>query len=413
MSLFTIDAVVAGSQVELDAVVSGSATALQAVITGPVVSQAYIETLGVGVPNARVSQAYIETLGVGVPNARVSQAYIEVLWYPAPPVVTAAPIVPAPIVAAAVAGVSSLAGRVKTPAPSVAMSAFVHAFGVVKATVGAPRVSASLSAYSSGVVGSVADFIARLRRLLPRGWFPAVAPKLEAVLQGPALAFSLIYGMLAFARAQMRISTAQGGFLDLAAQDYFGKGGLPRLEYEKDPAYQTRIKYNLTAPRGTRVGMAEMLDQLTGQEPIIWQPNRMSDCGAWGSLANPNAGGGTMYWRSEADVSSPFSFGVGSAGAWGSLLLPAQAFIVVRPPITGLQVFGSLAGWGSQANPTAGGGYGWGTLASPGAGGLSAAWVDPNEIPGLVGDGVIYDQIFNWMPVAYSGWAMISDMEFA
>ncbi len=62
MSLFTIDAVVAGSQVELDAVVSGSATALQAVITGPVVSQAYIETLGVGVPNARVSQAYIEVL---------------------------------------------------------------------------------------------------------------------------------------------------------------------------------------------------------------------------------------------------------------------------------------------------------------------------------------------------------------
>src|ERR1700710_2857340 len=80
------------------------------------------------------------------------------------------------------------------------------------------------------------DFMGRLLRLLPAGWFPAAAPRLGAVLQAPALMFSLIYGMTVFAKAQQRVASATGAFLDLAAQDFFGSA-LPRLEYELDPAY--------------------------------------------------------------------------------------------------------------------------------------------------------------------------------
>lgn len=255
------------------------------------------------------------------------------------------------------------------------------------------------------------DFVGRLLRQMPTRWFPSVAPRLNAILQAPALLFSLAYAMLTFSKAQQRIATASGSFLDLAAADYFGPDGLTRLEFEGDPAYRARIKYSLTAPRGTLAGMAGMLKQLTGNDATIFQPNLPSNCGGLGTLANPGIGGGGLFWG----LGIPPNYGSfgGLGGAFGTLTMPAQVFITVPPPVTGFNVFGGYGGFADKAAPVSGGGFGLGSLASPGAGGGAVAFIDPSSIPGLVTDDFIYQQIANWMPAGYTAWVLISDIGYS
>jgi hypothetical protein len=243
-----------------------------------------------------------------------------------------------------------------------------------------------------------ADFTGRLLRLLPGGWFPAVAPRLFAVLQAPALMFSLIYGMMVFAKAQQRIASASGAFLDLAAQDFFGSG-LPRLEYESDAAYAARIQYNQSAPRGTYNGMMSMLEQLTGNSPGIFQPNNVAQTGGWATQSDPVAGGGVFAFYDD--------LGESGAGLWGSMALPCQVFITIEAPLTGYYVFANQGGILTEDAPAIGGGYGFATQSMPVAGGGSLAFVDPESVPGSITDTIIYQQIAAWMPVGYIAWTQI------
>lgn len=266
--------------------------------------------------------------------------------------------------------------------------------------------------------GDQSDFTSRLLRLLPTGWFPYEAPRLNAVLQGAAAALSAAFSMLSFVKAQMRIQTASGSFLDMISQGYFG-GNLPRLQYESDSAYAKRIEYNLTAPRGTHDGMMQMLQQLTGNTPIIFQPNIPSNCMCLASLVNPNeTGGGTKlhsiaYGGYEAPYASfgSSSAGLGVSGAWGTLTMPCQVFIIVAPPVTGLAVYNSYDGYGSIAAPSAGGAGGLVSLADPDAAGPGIPIVNPESLPGEITDSFIYQQIDDWMPVGYTAWVLISNME--
>jgi hypothetical protein len=242
------------------------------------------------------------------------------------------------------------------------------------------------------------DFSGRLLRLLPGGWFPAVAPRLLAVLQAPAVMFSLIYGMIIFSKAQQRVGSAGGAFLDLAAQDYFGSA-LPRLEYELDPAYAARIRYNLTAPRGTFDGMTSMLEQLTGNSPVIFQPNNIAQTGGWATQGNPTAGGGVFAFYDGA--------GEGGAGLWGSMALPCQVFITIEAPLTGYYSFAELGGISTQDMPAIGGGYGFASQSMPAAGGGLLAFIDPESVPGAITDSIIYQQIAEWMAVGYVAWTQI------
>jgi hypothetical protein len=243
------------------------------------------------------------------------------------------------------------------------------------------------------------DFIGRLWRLLPIGWFPAMAPRLAAVLQAPALMFSVIYGMSVFAKAQQRVASASGAFLDLAAQDFFGNT-LPRLQYEFDPAYAARIRHSLTAPRGTYNGMVSMLQQLTGNSPTILQPNSVGQTGGWATQGDPDAGGGAFAFYDEA--------GTGGAGLWGSMALQCQVFITIEAPLTGYYSFANQGGMSTEAAPAAGGGYGFATQSMPEAGGGSLAFVDPDSVPGSITDAIIYQQIAEWMPVGYVAWTQIT-----
>jgi hypothetical protein len=243
-----------------------------------------------------------------------------------------------------------------------------------------------------------ADFAGRLLRLLPGGWFPAVAPRLMAVLQAPALMFSLIYGMIMYARNQQRVASASGAFLDLAAQDFFGST-FPRLEYELDPAYAARIRYNLVAPRGTYSGMVSMLQQLTGNSPTIFRPNNVVQTGGWATESNPEAGGGAFAFYDEA--------GESGAGLWGSMALPCQIFISIEAPLTGYYTFADQGGLSTQNTPAIGGGYGFGSQSMPAVGGGMLAFVDPDSVPGSITNSIIYQQIAEWMAVGYVAWTQI------
>lgn len=62
--------------------------------------------------------------------------------------------------------------------------------------------------------GDQADFVRRLKSVLPVQWFDDSNPILDAVLNGIASALSLVYQLYAYAVLQTRILTATDGWLD-------------------------------------------------------------------------------------------------------------------------------------------------------------------------------------------------------
>ncbi len=159
------------------------------------------------------------------------------------------------------------------------------------------------------MLGDVADFVSRLWRVLPPRWFSDTAPLADAVLTGFGVAWSAIYALIDAVRAQARLLTATGGFVDSFAQDYFGVAFL-RRNAESDASYIQRIGYELLRPRGTRTAMTTAMAQLTGQPATIFEPARPMDTGGYGA-------GGVGY---------------GVAGGYGNLRLAYQSFLKVRRP---------------------------------------------------------------------------------
>ena len=187
--------------------------------------------------------------------------------------------------------------------------------------------------------GDQADVLGRLLAVLPP-WFPAgAAPVLETVLQGPAWLLSQMYGLIGFARAQTRISTASGGWLDLIAYDFFGRT-LLRGAGELDPAFAARIKANLLQPAATRPALIAALVRLTGRTPVVVDPWRPGDIGAYGY-------GGLGY---------------GVAGCYGSLAMPMQSFVVAYRPAG--DVIADAAIYGLIANTIPAGATGWSELSN-------------------------------------------------
>ena len=186
--------------------------------------------------------------------------------------------------------------------------------------------------------GDTADFAQRLRRVLPTGWFPDTAPALDTLLQGLGQGWADLYAMLTTVQTQTRLTTVQGAFLDLAAADYRGAGGLMRRGGEPDAAYRARL-LPIFRDRVTRPALIARLKTLTGNAPVVFEPTRPGDTGGYG-----------------------IACGYGVAGGYGSLVLPDQFFVTVqRPAGAGIPL---VAGYGSPS-----GGYGvgravYGTLAS-------------------------------------------------
>lgn len=171
--------------------------------------------------------------------------------------------------------------------------------------------------------GDQSAFEDRLRRLLPRGWFgdDGSHPITDAMVTAGATAWAWCYSLYTFAVMQTRIRTSSGGWLDLAAYDFFGDN-IRRSSGQSDASFLNTFKINIFRARGTRKALVSILEDLTGNTPLVIEPTRPQDCGGYGM---PN-------------------IGYGKAGAYGSLLTPYQCFVTAyRPSGSG---FPYVAGYG-------------------------------------------------------------------
>ncbi len=172
------------------------------------------------------------------------------------------------------------------------------------------------------MTGDTADFASRIKAVLPNRWFPDQSPVLDSLLAGLATAWSTLYALLASIRAQSRLATATGAFIDAIGNDFFA-ARLPRRLAEADDVYRSRIAAALVREHATRKALEATLLTLTGCAPTIFEPARPADTG---SYAGP-------------------ALGYGVAGAWGNLELPFQVFVTARrPPPAGIA---TIAGYGT------------------------------------------------------------------
>jgi hypothetical protein len=213
------------------------------------------------------------------------------------------------------------------------------------------------------MTGDVADIISRIKAVLPTRWFPDTSPVLNALLCGPATAWSTLYTLLALVRSQSRLATVAGDFLDGFSRDFFG-GRLDRRPAETDDLYRQRVAAALVREHATRTSLEVVLTDLTGRPPGIFEPARPADTGAYAGPA----------------------LGYGVAGAWGNLSMPFQVFVsAYRLPPAGIS---NVAGYGT------GGPLARASLAETG---------------GQVSDSDIYAAITSVMPTASIAWTRITN----
>lgn len=218
--------------------------------------------------------------------------------------------------------------------------------------------------------GDQSDFSARIKALIPNGWFAiGLVPIRDAVVAGAAAVLSFAYSLLAYVQLQTRIATATDGWLDMIAGDFFGPA-LMRVEGQTDDHYRTTIQANMFRERGTRASVINILTQLTGRAPIVFEPARPLDTGAYGLSTS----------------------GYGVAGAYGSLSLPLQSFVTAfRPPLVGPpNVAGYATSPGGYSDPS------------------RADYYSADAVRGPVSDADIYDAINSVRPASYVIWARIS-----
>lgn len=218
--------------------------------------------------------------------------------------------------------------------------------------------------------GDKSDIQARLQLALPKQWFLTDGPVIGAILGALATGWAWLYSLYAYIKAQSRVLTASDGWLDVIAADFFGTT-LARKANQTDSSFRAAIIVNLFRERATRKAIIQVLTQLTGRAPVIIEPERPADTGAYGA---PNSG-------------------YGSAGAYGSVLLPYQAFVqAFRPLTSGIPM---IAGYGNS--PAA---YG---IASQGG-----EYASLSMIQGAVQDADIYAAVDTVKPVGSTIWTQIS-----
>jgi hypothetical protein len=221
------------------------------------------------------------------------------------------------------------------------------------------------------LIGQIADILTRLRATLAP-WFPppAQSPVLQSVLTGQADQFNFIYQTLQFAANQTRIATATGGWLDLIAWDFFGARFIRRLG-EVDSSFQVRIVKEILRPRQTRAAIAQMVTDLVGTAPIIYEPWNAGDNGGYGIAT---------------------ALGYGLDGSYGSLLFPNQVFVAcLLPPGNGIPL---IAGYGDPQN-----GYG-------ACGGLGE-YSDNSKSQGVISLAEIYARISQVIAAGTIAWVDI------
>jgi len=169
-------------------------------------------------------------------------------------------------------------------------------------------------------LGDFNDIIMRFNVYLV-DWFGDEPPVVDSIIEGYAEIWAWLYVQYLYVKNQTRIKTATDVYLDSISQDFFG-GELPRKAGESDGNFRIRILLNLFRERATREGMRKVLFDLTGFEPIIIEPYRPQDTGAY-------------------NVASTMGYNI--AGRYSGSGLQYQAFVIVfRPILNGLANFAAL-----------------------------------------------------------------------
>ena len=176
-------------------------------------------------------------------------------------------------------------------------------------------------------VGDFNDMLGRLVGALPGGWFPRVGNYvtdgkgnpvpdgyggyLTDGTPGPTIVTSVlaafsqlqayIYSLLAYVKLQTRIKTATDGWLDLIAYDFFGLT-VQRASGQSDASFRLTIIANIFQARNTRAAVINVLTNLTGYAPIVFNP-----------------------WKDEAYLNSTAYIGRFN---WGSRGCPFQSFVI-------------------------------------------------------------------------------------
>lgn len=191
--------------------------------------------------------------------------------------------------------------------------------------------------------GDQNDIVSRLKSYLPRGWFGDLtqAPIVTGILNGIAAVFAISYILIEFFKAQTRLQTSSGGWVDLWAADFLGTS-LPRKLGESDAAYILRIQIAIFQPRATRPAMVSILTQLTGRAPVVFEPARPADTACYGV----GTGANSFY----------------GMGRFGSIGCPFSALITAhRPLVSGGSVgaaYFNAAAWSAFRTPLSHGYYG-------------------------------------------------------
>lgn len=173
------------------------------------------------------------------------------------------------------------------------------------------------------------DVLARLRSVVPRSWFASNAdeennPVLTAVLAGPASVGGWANSLLKFTARQARLATAEDGFLDLYAYDFL-RLRTRRAINETNDQFRIRIKAEILRPRVSRPAIQKLLLDLTGHEPVIFEPKRPADVGRYAAWSRtPGSGPSPKSIESShyvVDTAAGASKGVNTR-ALGQVILP-------------------------------------------------------------------------------------------
>lgn len=172
-------------------------------------------------------------------------------------------------------------------------------------------------------IGDKNDFANRLKMVLPT-WFGDNYPILNALLNGYADLESFIYSLVQYVKLQMRIQTATDENLDLIACDFFGDL-LERFPGVSDTLFRKEILATLLEEMATRQGMIKAIKNLTGHDPIIFEPWNYNDTGAynvnvWGYNSGGAYGGYAPYnfWINVFVSGSPMDkYGGLNSDTWG------------------------------------------------------------------------------------------------
>lgn len=153
--------------------------------------------------------------------------------------------------------------------------------------------------------GDQQDFLDRIGALIP-GWFLSSAPIKDGLVTGYANVAAFIYSLLAYIQLQTRIKSATDGWLDLIAFDFFGLR-IQRDTGQSDASLEGRIIAEIFRRRNTRNAIRQVVLDITGLEPAIFEPGRLADTGACNTT--------TAYYN--------------TIGRWGSRDIPYQCFVTV------------------------------------------------------------------------------------